>query len=114
MACEPFVIRLPSGDRIAGNREVMDYPLRISRRSWPSKGIFVDANDENLILGDDCLDMNETIMNYYTRGILMLSGDGIEHTSIRRKRGDQNLISNALKVMKLLRIDCIGYWCYAM
>lgn len=90
-ACETFVVKFPSGDRIMWNQEVRDCPMRIAESVWSLNLIVTGIIYEDLILSYDWIDRHGVIMNYHTRVFSMLAEEGTKYSFVGHKRRFRNL-----------------------
>ena len=110
--CEPFVVGLPDGTRIVGDREIRDCAIRIGSRDWAADLIVMKLKHEDIILGMDWLTKYKAIMDLGRRKVTVIADDEHKETFVGRKTERSGKIISALKARRLLEKGCMGYLCY--
>ncbi|KAL8143446.1 hypothetical protein V2J09_016478 [Rumex salicifolius] len=112
--CQSFIVGMPDGSKIVGNRELRDCPIRIGDRDWECNFLVMALNHDDVILGMDWLVRHQAVMDLKGRTVTVTADDGTKHVFKGRQPGESGKLINAMEATKLLNQGCVGYWCYAL
>ena len=109
---DAFVVGLPNGDKIVGNRMLADFPITIEGRDFNAELIIIPLMPQDLILGMDWMIRHGAVLDF-NRRVVTISSDGKFVCKFRgRLPSDEGREINMIQAARLLGQDCTGFICY--
>ena len=110
-----FVVRLPDGSRICGDREILQCPIWIGNRDWLADFIVVQlAPDDDVILGMNWMRRYRAVLDIHGGTVTVIADDGTRHVWPDSSKEKGGTIISAMKAAKLINDRCVGYLCYVL
>jgi len=105
-----FVVGLPHGSRVSGDREIRQCPIRIGGRDWFANFIVIKLSpDDDVILGMDWMRHYRVVINAHDGTVTVTADDGTLHVCLKSESDELGLVINMVKAAKLLSNGCVGY-----
>jgi hypothetical protein len=114
LECEPFVVRLPNGDKLIGTRGLKEFPISIGGREWMVDLIAIGMLHYDIILGMDWLSRHGAVMDFRKKTFTVRTDEGAVYVFKGHDPRDSGRLISAMTAARLLRQGCAGYVCYAL